>query len=519
VAALKKIGVTNLRSLRSIPPLRIAPITVLLGKNSVGKSTFARVFPLFRQSAERKKQSPVLWFGNLVDFGSLARTVSVGEKEISFCFHIQMELPRRRGGGLIQSAISQPKIPVEVTITLGEDETQQSGVAKKVTVSLLGSVVSVDLSPSDLFIPFVTFNGIAVKQVSDDQRMVSFQGDIFPLMYFLKRNTDSAGQTTFQYIPNPWDDQATQKIKFAVHQNTSTATCRRIAQQISLGTKDQIEQAIGGIVGPSGWTSLKQSVVRRRKLAADLHQALILANLGEVFEQVDVTLSSYFKGVRYLKPLRATAERYYRRLDLSVSEIDPDGSNLAIFLDSLSLGQLSLFRDWTKKYLDIDAYPKRDGDQVVVMAQGRNDAEAFNIADMGFGISQVLPIAAQLWVTTQNAKGPQSTSIVVLEQPELHLHPDSQARLADVFAGAIRSNTGQARLDGPSILIETHSQHVVNRLGQLIEKGVLDASEVSILLFESSEATRSATEVKVAEFNDQGILKNWPYGFFEPESE
>ena len=142
-----------------------------------------------------------------------------------------------------------------------------------------------------------------------------------------------------------------------------------------------------------------------------------MCHVDEIFKQVDAALKFYFQGVRYLKPLRATAERYYRKLDLSVSEIEADGSNLPMFLDSLSPVELANFRSWVRAFLDVDAFPERQGDQVMVMAKGKNDPTAFNIADMGFGISQVLPIAAQLWSTTRpgNWTRANATSIVVLE--------------------------------------------------------------------------------------------------------
>jgi hypothetical protein len=325
------------------------------------------------------------------------------------------------------------------------------------------------------------------------------------------------GNISWVNTTNFWEEMPTQVIQRAVHQNTSANTCRRIARQVPLGTATEIDLAIKSIPGPSGWTSSTQMAGYCTHIATNLHRALIASHLAEIFQQVDTELSIYFKGVRYLKPLRATAERYYRRLDLSVSEIDPDGSNLAMFLDSLPAQQLTKFRDWSKTYLSIDAYPKREGDQVMVMAQGKNDGQAFNIADMGFGISQVLPIAAQLWATTLSQSQKQNSSIVVLEQPELHLHPDSQARLADVFAGTIRAQGDRPASERPSILIETHSQHLVNRLGQLVESGALSETDVSIVLFEASDSIQSATTTRVSTFTDKGILKDWPYGFFEPE--
>ncbi len=110
------------------------------------------------------------------------------------------------------------------------------------------------------------------------------------------------------------------------------------------------------------------------------------------------------------------------------------------------------------------------------MAKNTDDPTPTNIADMGFGISQVLPIAAQLWSSSQSASRNSASSFIVIEQPELHLHPEYQARLGDVFAGYIKNqsdknqnNQSRTQIDS-RLIIETHSQHLVNRIGALIEK-------------------------------------------------
>lgn len=515
--ALKSLGLRNLRSLRLVDPIKLAPITILLGKNSVGKSTFARVFPLFRQSAERKKRSPVLWFGDLVDFGSLGSSVSEGESEVCFQFEVEIDLPARKGAmyGLLESGATRRKATAQVSLTLAETPTTKTGYAKQLTVRVLGSVIELNLPHEPSVATTIVVDGQSFAPPSAEHAVVAFQGDVLPLLYFYVQQKSATGILSWVAAPNHWDERPTQVIRNSVHQNTSTSTCRKIARQVPLGTLEQIRDALPTIAGPISWTTLVLGPGRDR-VVRELHRTLILSHVGELLLQVDTALSEYFKGVRYLKPLRATAERYYRRLDLSVAEIDPDGSNLPIFLDSLPSYELGRFRSWLREKLDLDVFPLRAGDQVMVMAQGKNDAKAFNIADMGFGISQVLPIAAQLWFTTRPGHQTSTASMVVLEQPELHLHPDSQARLADLLAGAVQDRDGSTS-NRPSVLVETHSQHLVNRLGQLIERGALKPTDVSVVLFEAVGPVAGSTSIRVAHFSGDGVLTNWPYGFFEPE--
>lgn len=521
---ITSIGIENLRRLKSVKPnVRLAPITVLLGKNSVGKSTFARVFPLLRQSAERRKRSPVLWFGDLVDFGSIGRAVSEGETDISFMFDVEFPAadadvdPWDDESSSYWSRASRAKIEkASVKLTLAENPDSKTGFAKALHVSVFGGTIEINFPLTVKEGNYIKVNGEVQNLPSKDHLLMSFQGDFLPKLIFYTRQQDGSNSDAYQWVPanNPWIDNAAQVIRRFVHGNTSTATARRLAKQVPVGTVEQIAAALPKIPGPHSWKSYMASATSRIFMARQLHKAQLAGHVTSILQQLDAGLSTYFAGVRYLKPLRATAERYYRRVDLSVSEIDPEGRNLPMFLDSLTGYQLNDFRAWIKKNLDIDAYPNREGDQLMVMAQGANDAQAYNVADMGFGISQVLPIAAQLWAINRRVGHTKPASVVVLEQPELHLHPDYQARLADVFAGAVSNLAGQTAVP---IIVETHSQQIVNRLGQLIEAGELASHNVSVLLFESSENNASSTSIRISEFDERGILKNWPFGFFEPE--
>ena len=86
------ISVKNLRSLKDTNDVKIKNLNLFLGGNSSGKSTLLRLFPLIKQSSERNKTSPILWFGRFVDFGSFKDSVYLNNDkntiEISFSFDI-----------------------------------------------------------------------------------------------------------------------------------------------------------------------------------------------------------------------------------------------------------------------------------------------------------------------------------------------------------------------------------------------------------------------------------------------
>jgi hypothetical protein len=109
--------VKNLRCLTDTGLVPIRPITVLVGRNSSGKSTFLRAFPLLRQSVSTKRNNPILWYGDeqSVDFGSLRDAASAWLSEPSVTFQFRLRLPKKA-----YIAINDPPFDIEMTLAGGE---------------------------------------------------------------------------------------------------------------------------------------------------------------------------------------------------------------------------------------------------------------------------------------------------------------------------------------------------------------------------------------------------------------
>jgi predicted ATPase len=102
-------------------------------------------------------------------------------------------------------------------------------------------------------------------------------------------------------------------------------------------------------------------------------------------------------------------------------------------------------------------------------------------------------------------------SINIVEQPELHLHPRMQAKLTDLYArlATSYSNTSQSYF-----ILETHSETIVNRLGELIYHNLISKDDIVVLLVSRSGGSCS---VSPSSYGSDGILQEWPYGFFLPD--
>jgi predicted ATPase len=77
--------------------------------------------------------------------------------------------------------------------------------------------------------------------------------------------------------------------------------------------------------------------------------------------------------------------------------------------------------------------------------------------------------------------------------------------------------TGRPALGGVRILAETHSPALVNRLGALVAEKVISSEDVQVILMEQESSSQPST-VRHATFDEEGILRNWPIGFFEPST-
>jgi predicted ATPase len=128
------------------------------------------------------------------------------------------------------------------------------------------------------------------------------------------------------------------------------------------------------------------------------------------------------------------------------------------------------------------------------------------LPDVGFGVSQVLPALVQAFYCAPD-------SIVWMEQPEIHLHPQVQAELADVFISAVKAyENGRPR--NVQLIIETHSEHFLNRLQRRIAEEALRPEEVAIYFARSADA---GAELEGLEVDMFGNITNWPDNFFGDE--
>ena len=142
--------------------------------------------------------------------------------------------------------------------------------------------------------------------------------------------------------------------------------------------------------------------------------------------------------------------------------------------------------------------------EVKVRTKGSKDW--VDLPDVGFGVSQVLPVLVQCFYSPQG-------SIILMEQPEIHLHPNAQSALADVMIDVINSREkGTDR--NIQLIIETHSEHFLRRLQRRIAEEVVSQEKVSGYF---ANITKTPATLEPLQIDLFGNIQNWPDNFFGDE--
>ncbi|MBK6321897.1 MAG: DUF3696 domain-containing protein [Burkholderiales bacterium] len=226
-------------------------------------------------------------------------------------------------------------------------------------------------------------------------------------------------------------------------------------------------------------------------------------------------------SIYYLGPLRSHPKRIYAWSGETPPDVGMQGelAVAAVLAAEAEARKLSrgkgrkpesfakFLADWLKTMGVIHSF------KVEPLAAGRKEYEVLlkthlgspevRLTDVGFGVSQVLPALVEAFYAPKN-------STVWMEQPEIHLHPQVQAHLADAFICAVQSwEGGQPR--NVQLIVESHSEHFLNRLQRRVAEGLIAPQDIAIYFAKRSGKT---AELEPLELDQYGNIQNWPAHFF-----
>lgn len=239
-------------------------------------------------------------------------------------------------------------------------------------------------------------------------------------------------------------------------------------------------------------------------------------NAGFLFD-CQLELEKLFQRLFYLGPLRENPKRQYKwngsepgdmgqrgeqAIDaILISEsrgnrISPGFRKRQMLLGeyvALKLKELGLIYSFEIRQIEGSSFYQ------VWVKRNESSSEVL-ITDVGFGVSQILPVITLCFYAPKG-------SIILIEQPEIHLHPSVQAGLADIFIDAIKNR-------GVQIILESHSEHLLRRLQRRLAEERIGPSDLNLYFCES---VRGRSEIRPLELDEFGTIKNWPKDFFGDE--
>lgn len=488
---MDSLRLKNFRCLEDTGLIDLAPLNILVGANSSGKSSFLKFFYLLKQTIRENRRGVFLWNSqnaNSVDFKDFSNTVKDGKGSIGVEFTVE-SLPIYRRYGRTNSIVEK----VEVSLTVSKLD-EYFDYLEQLDIKFGDQVINLHFDKKMSCNIVINGEKIAFK---NEKRITCHTNSLLPSFRFISTESE--------------DDD-----------------CSYTAREEIKALLPESKGRIGRVFRLTRMPFLSKNAFRN-KLYKEfnttdnwerLNNLYLYFTLGCILDSINVYILGFTRRLSYMLPLRAFAERYYRIQNSWIEDIEPDGRNLAMFLFHLEDDEKKNLKKWIKEnfQFEIDMEPSGSGNVELKIKEA--NGVYHNLIDVGFGYSQVLPLIVKIWKTIfvdmPNDKKKDGNDnrklehMILMEQPELHLHPKLQDKLGRVLARAVKV-CAEKKYD-VRFLVETHSESIINAIGAEIATNGLDAEKVNVLLF-NAKSEDMDNYVERATFSDDGYLMNWPVGF------
>lgn len=479
---LSSLTLNNFKSFRKLENLKIKPITILCGANSCGKSSILQSLLLLKQTKEsRSSTQPLLFNGKYVHLGDIENIIHGRDKSKStFCTY-EYTFTRKELYQNNRKDRQRPPLNNMLRYILSRSQIGSKHSSYKLTYQIEAKVADEVKG----YIKVADIKSFKVSISAIDSNGHTLQGGSVEI----KRN-GSNFQLKWIDIPDP-----------------------------HFAHSSEDEKASSGLA--------EGLIVRFENLFP-----IIEFNDADDFEKVPYQVRNFLRifddflfhfneGISYVGPLREEPSRRYI-YENEVIEIGSKGENAAyIFQTEQDTVLRNHFfydeasQDFNKKkeitleeslktwlnLMNIKGFSPDHQSEIIRLNMDANSSSdtRVNIADVGFGVSQIFPILLEGLRMKKHGS-------LLLEQPEIHLHPALQMQMADYFLSLALSEK--------SVIVETHSEHIINRLvRRIVEDESSELSDlIGIYFVSNSDDGAKYEEVKLDPLKG---ISNWPKGFFD----
>lgn len=438
---LTTLKIENFKAWKNTGEIRLAPLTVIFGANSAGKSSLGHLLLALKQtvlSADRKRPLHLGDENSLIELGTFAECIHNHDLENPLCFGLGWKLAGRQD---VRDPLTQAKFTgdeLSLDVRMLADKNQQPRISQ-LRYQLLNKKNDV----------------LAVEYQRDEKDKWELNSE----QYKLVRNTGRA-----------WPLEDPDKFYRISDQSRARFQNADFLSDFAL----QLEAALAGVyyLGP-----LRDHPKRIYSWSGETPESV--GQRGELSVAAILAASSQERMLN-----RGPKKRQYRFDEFIAQWLKDLGVITSFSVKPVSPGR--------KEY--------------EILVKTHASSSEVKITDVGFGVSQVLPALVQAFYCPPN-------STIWMEQPEIHLHPQVQAELADVFISATKAReNGNER--NVQLIIESHSEHFLNRLQRRVAEGELTPDDVAVYF---CHGVGSATELEPLRLNMFGEIENWPENFFGDE--
>lgn len=509
---LKGLTLTNFKPFGEGQSVRLAPITLIYGPNSSGKSSIIQSLLMMRQTLSSRQSGgnrKLVTNGEFVNLGGYLSLIHKHETRRKLILKYEFSENLRS----IRNEFAQ-----EISLQFGAHATNSGSLdAKldKISFKAIRNGIPINFS--------LLRKSDATSELNEEDEAtgedVFLEGENFKFDHISKEDLGKFFELV--YYADSRNNRPGNSIPTIEEIERNSRYFKKLVNWVSF---------ISSSLGDPEFLSLKQRYPSSNmpspfKSQESSFEPRDPPGFMQLFFAYQRLLKKTVGGISYLGPLRAHPERIYS-LETSIANTVGSQGQRAIQL----LYQNSRSTSETESYLNrLNEIAKKfeipytfkltpltekvAGEYVVLELLDTRTGVSVSPTDVGFGIGQLLPILIEGLVASER-----NSNIVCVEQPEIHLHPRLQASLADFFIDTsipLRQRNSQNNRNREVVqwILETHSEALIMRIQRRIREKRLSPGDVSVLYV--APMGESGSQVKELRLDESGeFIDLWPDGFF-----